>query len=80
MTGMIKKLLAHCAIIISGMYIVFFLIDRVNPAMGFIDNDITKPLLLALALIAIINAIQVIAAERKKQLRKLRKSKTAGRR
>lgn len=70
---MLKKLLAHCAIIISGMYIVFFFIDRVNPAMGFIDNDITKPLLLALSLLAIINAIQVIAAERKKLWRKLRK-------
>ena len=75
MMGVIKKLLAHCAIIISGMYIVFFFIDRVNPAMGFVDNDITKPLLLALALIAIINAIQVIAAERKKLRRKMNKSK-----
>ena len=73
--GMIKKLLAHCAIIISGMYIVFFFIDRVNPAMGFIDNDITKPLLLALALIAIINAIQVIAVERKKLRNKMRRAK-----
>lgn len=77
MMSVIKKFLAHCAIIISGMYIVFFLIDRVNPAMGFIDNDITKPLLLALALIAIINAIQVIAAERKKLLRKMRKNNRA---
>lgn len=75
MMGVIKKLLAHCAIIISGMYIVFFFIDRVNPAMGFIDNDITKPLLLALALIAIINAIQVIAAERKKLRSKMRRAK-----
>ena len=72
---MLKKLMAHCAIIISGMYIVFFSIDQVNPAMGFIDNDITKPLLLALSLIAIINAIQVIAAERKKRKRKMRKAK-----
>jgi len=71
--GVIKKLLAHCAIIISCMYIVFYFIDRVNPAMGFIDNDITKPLLLGLALIAIINAIQVIAQERRKLRRKLRR-------
>ena len=79
MSGMLKKLLAHCAIIISGMYIVFFFIDRVNPAMGFIDNDITKPLLLALALISIINAIQVIAAERKKLKRKLRRKANSSR-
>lgn len=79
MIGMLKKLLAHCAIIISGMYIVFFFIDRVNPAMGFIDNDITKPLLLALALISIINAIQVIAAERKKLKRRLRRKANSSR-
>lgn len=79
MIGMLKKLLAHCAIIISGMYIVFFFIDRVNPAMGFIDNDITKPLLLALALISIINAIQEIAAERKKLKRKLRRKANSSR-
>ena len=79
MIGMLKKLLAHCAIIISGMYIVFFFIDRVNPAMGFIDNDTTKPLLLALALISIINAIQVIAAERKKLKRKLRRKANSSR-
>ncbi len=74
MTNMIKKLLAHSAIVISGMYVVFFFIDRVNPAMAFINNGITKFLLLVLALFSVINAIQVIAMERKKLRWKLRKN------
>ena len=32
----INKLLCHTAIVISGMLIVFFLIDRVNKPMAFI--------------------------------------------
>lgn len=74
MRGWIRKLFAHAAIIISGMYVVFYLIDRVNPAMSFIDNDITKPLLAVLSLLSIINAIQVIADERRKLRRRMRKN------
>jgi len=76
---MLSKLFAHGAIIISGMYAVFFFIDRVNPAMGFIDNDITKPLLLALSVLSIINAIYVIAEERRRLRRKIRRLEKQGR-
>lgn len=62
---MLRKLFAHAAIIISGMYLVFFFIDRVNPSMNFIDNDITKGLLFALSLLSVINAICVIAQTRR---------------
>jgi len=48
-----QGMLPHCAILICNMYIVFFLIDRVNTAMVFIDNDITKGLLAAMCLISI---------------------------
>jgi len=79
MIGMLKKMLAHCAIIISLMYVVFFCIDLVNPAMGFIDNNITKPLLLVLVIIAIINAIQIIAEERRKLRRRMRRQNRSAR-
>jgi len=69
----LRKILAHAAIVISGMYFVFFFIDRVNSAMAFIDNDITKALLFALGVISILNSIIIIAdgrrAERRRQLR-----------
>lgn len=79
MIGMLRKLLAHCAIIISLMYVVFFCIDLVNPAMGFIDNSITKPLLLVLVIISIINSIQIIAAERKLLRRRMRRQNKGAR-
>lgn len=63
---MLRKLLPHAAIIISGMYFVFFFIDRVNSAMAFINNDITKGLLFALCVITIFNAVLLIHDDRRR--------------
>ena len=67
---MFRKLLPHAAIIISLMYFVFFFIDRVNSAMGFIDNGITKALLFALCVITIINSIFLIRDDRSRERRR----------
>lgn len=61
----IYKLMPHISIIISVMMIVFFFIDRVNSAMAFINNDITKMLLLILSIISIINSIFLIYYQRR---------------
>ena len=61
---MLRKILPHAAIILSGMYLVFFLIDRVNSAMAFINNEITKHLLLVLCAISVLNAIFLIYDQR----------------
>ena len=66
-----RKLLPHAAIILSMMYFVFFFIDKVNSAMAFIDNNITKALLFALGVLSIAEAVLLIrddrARERKRQ-------------
>ena len=62
---MLRKLLPHAAIVISFMYFVFFFIDRVNSAMAFINNDITKGLLFVLCVIAIIEAVMLIRDDRR---------------
>lgn len=49
----LRAMLPHGAILIANMFIVFFLIDRVNTAMNFIDNGLTKGLLLALGVIVL---------------------------
>ena len=56
----LERLAPHAAILICNMYVVFFLIDKVNPAMNFIDNGLTKGLLLLLCLIALYNAWQLL--------------------
>ena len=50
------RLAPHAAILLCNMYVVFYLIDRVNKAMNFIDNGLTKGLLLALCVISLLNA------------------------
>jgi len=60
-----KGLLPHGAILICNMYIVFFLIDRVNTAMCFIDNGITKGLLVIMCAISMITSISLMRAQRR---------------
>ncbi len=67
---MLRKLLPHAAIILSMMYFVFFFIDRVNSAMSFIDNDITKGLLFLLCVLTIVNAVLLIRDDRARERRR----------
>lgn len=81
---MLRKLLPHVAIIISMMYFVFYFIDRVNSAMAFINNNITKNLLFVLGLIAILESIWLIrsnrAQERRRQQQRLQQQRRESRR
>lgn len=61
MPDKLKRLIPHAAVLICNMYIVFFLIDRVNTAMNFIDNGLTKGLLLLLCLAGSYTALGLIA-------------------
>ena len=56
----IERLVPHGAILICNMYVVFFLIDRVNPAMNFIDNGLTKGLLVILCALALYDAWRLV--------------------
>lgn len=80
---MLRKILPHAAIILSAMYFVFFGIDRVNTAMCFIDNEITKVLLVVLGVISIVNSCVIIRDDRvreRKRQAKLRRLQEAQRR
>lgn len=76
---MLRKWLPHAAILLSNMYLVFFLIDRVNKAMAFINNGITKGLLVALSLISIFNACLLIH-DRRERIRASQRRAGAARR
>ena len=68
-----KKILNHSAIILSLFYLTLFVIDKINSAMQFIENDITKALILVLAAVSTANAIFAISADRKKRKKQLAK-------
>ena len=73
-----EKIVPHIAIVLAGMLIVFFVIDRVNKPMGFMTNEFHKRITFVLALLAIYFAVQLIAlqrrAERAEYRRRLRET------
>ena len=46
-------ILSHLGIVLSLMFFVFLIVDRYNRAMAFVNNDITKALLLSSAVIVL---------------------------
>ncbi len=57
--------LPHVCIVLSGMLTTFFVIDRFNSAMQFMDNEGTKWLVFALSLCSVACAILLIASQRR---------------
>ena len=55
---LLDRLLPHAVIVISGMLIVFFLIDRVNKPMAFMTNEFHKRITFTLALMSIYLAVR----------------------
>jgi membrane-bound ClpP family serine protease len=62
---------AHAGIIVGMMVVVFFVIDRFNPAMEFMTSEISKWVILLLAFCAITNgfytAVLLFLRERRRR-------------
>ena len=58
----LSKILPHITIILAGMFIVFWILDILNPTMNFINRN---KLLLAFCISAIITAILAVYYQRK---------------
>lgn len=54
------SVLAHLVAVLSVMMLTFFILDRVNEAMAFLNNEITKWILAVYALMAASLAVGVI--------------------
>ena len=72
-----RKLFPHATIIIAAMYLVFFVIDRFNEPMAFVNNRMTKDLLLAMCAMSVVNAVALIRYDRKEARRRRKKQKKA---
>lgn len=62
---MLRRVLPHICIIISFMMLTFYVIDKVNHAMNFIDNDLFKNLLLVFCIAVIATSVLLIADNRR---------------
>ena len=65
----VHKILSHLVIILGSMFLIFFCIDRVNTAMAFIDNEISKWLLFFFSLLALGLAIINLVTIHRRELR-----------
>ncbi|MEZ4358144.1 MAG: hypothetical protein R2876_05910 [Eubacteriales bacterium] len=63
---MLKKVVPHICIILSLMMITFFILDKFNPGMNFVGNEIFKVLLLIYAIATIIASACLIYYNRRR--------------
>ena len=73
----LKGALPHLCIVMSGMLIVFFAIDRVNPHQAFLENEFHKWLLFILSVCTIIESILLSTYNRRIERLRLKKRKGA---
>lgn len=61
----IKTIVPHSCIVLSLLFITLLIVDKVNGAMNFIGNPITKGLLMLFSLLVIAAACLLIHENRK---------------
>lgn len=71
--------LAHTSIIVGTMFVIFFVIDRFNPAMEFLSSSISKWLILFFAVCSIGNGLfaAVFLFQRQKRHEEKRENEAA---
>lgn len=75
-----RKLVPYGVITLSGMLIVFFLIDRVNKPMAFMSNEFHKIITFILALLSVGMAVRIIGLQREDERKDYKKRLRAYRR
>ncbi len=58
----LRRVMAHIQLTLSVMMLVFFIIDRMNDAMEFLNNGITKWLMCVFAALTLVSSIMSIVA------------------
>jgi len=61
----IKQILPHFTIALSLMFVIFFILDKINPMMNFTDNSISNILLVVLCLLSTATSVIAIVLDRK---------------
>lgn len=59
------RILPHVTIVLSLMFITFWVLDIYNPLMNFISSDLSKILLLVFCISSLFTAILAVAMDRK---------------
>ncbi len=62
----LRMLLTHIVFITSAMFVVFLILDRFNPVMAFVNNDISTGILWVFSISAFILAVLNILNNKQK--------------
>ena len=63
--NIIRNIVPHIIIILSGIFIVFLILDNYNPTMNFISNTISIKLLWVFCILSIVNSVFLVISSRK---------------
>lgn len=63
--NLLKSILPHIIVILSGIFIVFLILNSYNPTMNFLTNPISLKLFWAFCILSIVNAIITIVQNRR---------------
>ena len=70
---MIRSVLAHVTLVLSGIFLVFRVLDGYNPTMDFIGNPVSKILFFVFCTFSIVNSVILIMSDRKEVIGKKKK-------
>ncbi|MBR1422342.1 MAG: hypothetical protein IJ571_02710 [Ruminococcus sp.] len=63
----LSRILPHITIILAGMFIIFWILDILNPTMNFINRRLSNKLLLIFCISAIITSVFAVYYERRQR-------------
>ena len=63
---MLRGAATHLGMILPIMALIFLILDRFNPAMGFWDDTLPKAVIAAGLALGLVNAIRLIVKERRR--------------
>ncbi|SFR81487.1 hypothetical protein [Anaeromicropila populeti] len=61
----LTRVLPHITIVLAGMFVIFWILDILNPTMNFINREISNKLLIIFCTASLVTSIVTIGLERK---------------
>lgn len=65
MKRIVRNVLPHAVIILAGIFMVFLVLDKYNPTMDFVNNEISLKLFWGFCILAVVNSAVMISLNRK---------------
>ena len=61
----LSRIIPHLSIVLAGMFVVFWILDIINPTMKFTSRKLSYKLLIVFCVLSIISSVIAVYYERK---------------